>query len=417
MELLKKLYTIYSKSNKEEKMLEFLVEWLFKNLPEDAQVEMDKKCNLYVKKGVSESYPCIVAHVDQVQTLHSDDFEAVETNDIIFGWSRKNKRKEGLGADDKNGVWVALKCLLKYDAIKAAFFVGEEIGCIGSNAADMGFFKDCRFVLQCDRRGYNDLITEASCCELCSKDFVNAVHASWFGYSEAHGMVTDVMTLKENGLEVSCVNISCGYYEPHTDDEFTIKDDLLNCLHFVEHIIESCTKVYEHKYEYKPWNSSYPTYPSKGYGYGYEGYGYGGYGGYGGYKGSYGGNNGVSNKTTSQATTAQEPKEVEKKDEVKSSGIESFFDTKENCGARDYTDDFIAEESDAGWVDEFLTEEKRDEIYDLIYVLLNDCPNASCDMIRSAVKSTHPKLNDKDVDALYHEVKMDMKKYYSMFAY
>ena len=54
------------------------------------------------------------------------------------------------------------------------------------------------------------------------------------------------MALKENGLEISCINLSCGYYEPHTDNEFTVKADLLNCLYLIEHIIETCTEVYPH---------------------------------------------------------------------------------------------------------------------------------------------------------------------------
>jgi hypothetical protein len=36
---------------------------------------------------------------------------------------------EGLGADDKNGIWIALQCLKKYDTVKVAFFVSEEVGC------------------------------------------------------------------------------------------------------------------------------------------------------------------------------------------------------------------------------------------------------------------------------------------------
>lgn len=43
-------------------------------------------------------------------------------------------------------------------------------------------------------------------------------------------MMTDVLELKERGLGVSCINLSCGYYEPHSDEEFTVKKDLLNCL-------------------------------------------------------------------------------------------------------------------------------------------------------------------------------------------
>lgn len=58
---------------------------------------------------------------------------------------------------------------------------------------------------------------------------------------------TDVEVLKERGLSVSAVNISCGYYNPHTDDEITVKRDLEKCWKLVQHIIEDCTEVYPHE--------------------------------------------------------------------------------------------------------------------------------------------------------------------------
>lgn len=406
MELLKQLYCIHSQSNEEDKMLQFLIEWLFRELP-TTNVEMDKAGNLYVTKGESETYPCIVAHVDQVQTLHSDDFEAVETNDIIFGYSQKNRRHEGLGADDKNGVWIALKCLLKYDVLKVALFVGEEVRCIGSNAADMDFFDDCRFVLQCDRRGFDDFITEASCTELCGKEFTDDVHFDWFGYKEAHGMMTDVMTLKENGLKVACANISCGYYEPHTDNEFTIKYDLMNCLSLVEYIIENCTKVYSHEYVYKPTTHVYGyggCYGSSSWGKDYRDWHESYY--------SYNAKNG-NNVSNSQAktTTEQVKKEVAKTTQQESQ-IEKFFDTKNEDDYTSWVDEINEDFDDDSTVS--LTEEMRDELYDVIYALLNDCPNASYDMIRSAILNTYPNLSDSDIYATYGEVKYDMKKYMSM---
>ena len=391
MELLKQLYCIHSKSNKEDKMLSFLIDWLFRELP-GANIEMDKTGNLYVSKGEAETYPCIVAHIDQVQTNHSDDFEAIETNDIIFGYSQKNRRYEGLGADDKNGVWVALKCLLKYDVLKVALFVGEETGCVGSNNADMDFFDDCRFVLQCDRRGFDDFITEASCTELCGKEFTDDVHFDWFGYKESHGMMTDVMTLKENGLKVSCVNISCGYYKPHTDDEFTIKYDLLNCLYFVEYIIENCIDVYPHEYVYKPKTTTI--------------YGYGGtYKGYGSYNSQ---NGNVSNGLSYNQTTK---KEVEEK--TQDNSIQKFGDYSEE-------NDWVSEISKYDYDDDnniVLSEEQRDELYDVIYSLLSDCPSASYDMIRSAILHTYPNLSEQDIYATYGEVKYDMRKYFNIPCY
>ena len=251
MKLLKKLYSIHSKSGKEQKMIKFLLWWIRNNVPE-ARVDIDREIgNIYVTKGVSDTFPCLVSHIDQVQSIHSRDFQAIETKEIIFGYSPKNKRLEGLGADDKNGVWICLRCLLKYENIKVAFFVGEEVGCVGSSKADMDFFKDVRFVIQCDRRGSSDLIASICSTEIASKEFIEATGHEQFGYHLEEGMMTDVLTLKENGLGVSAVNMSCGYYDPHSDHEFTIKKDLINCLNFVEHIIENCTEVYPHQYDYQ----------------------------------------------------------------------------------------------------------------------------------------------------------------------
>ena len=59
--------------------------------------------------------------------------------------------------------------------------------------------------------------------------------------------MTDVLVLKERGLNVSCINISCGYFNPHTDEEFTVKKDLLKWLRFIEHMIKDCNETYTHK--------------------------------------------------------------------------------------------------------------------------------------------------------------------------
>ena len=248
MELLKRLYKIHSKSGREKNIKKFIKRWVLENVPE-ASIYYDKIGNVYITKGESATYPVVVAHLDQVQNNHSRDFQALEVGGIIIGYSEKSRSQQGLGADDKNGIWVALKCLLSFDVLKVAFFVSEEIGCVGSEAADMTFFSDARFVLQCDRRGAHDLITVAGWSKLCNGAFVEAIKPQLFGYKEEQGMLTDVLTLKENGLGVCCVNISCGYYEPHTDYEHTNIYDLMNCLSFVEHIISTCTDVYPHQHE------------------------------------------------------------------------------------------------------------------------------------------------------------------------
>lgn len=242
----------------ERTMIKFIWDYM-KTIP-DTKIETDKYGNLYITKGESETYPCIAAHLDQVQRFHSKDFIAIETKDIIVGYSASTRRQEGLGADDKNGIWIALKCLEKYDILKAAFFVGEEVGCAGSSKARMDFFGDCRFVIEPDRKGYRDLITTICRTSLCSGEFLKDTGYGSFGYQETDGMMTDIQALKERGLGISCINLSCGYYEPHTDHEFTVKKDLLKCLGLVEYIIENCTKVYPHQADTNR-NRKNPDYP------------------------------------------------------------------------------------------------------------------------------------------------------------
>lgn len=248
MELLKALYEIYSPSGGEKTLKRFIKRWVRVNVP-DAVLRTDNNDgNIYICKGLSDTFPCVVAHLDQVQRNHSSDFIAVETDDIIFGYSPKNRRREGLGADDKNGIWVALKCLEEFDDIKVVFFVGEEIGCVGSNRCDIWWFKDCRFIIEADRRGAFDLITDIS-GSICSKEFEAMLPSEKYGYKPEYGIMTDVEALSSRDVGVSCINVSCGYYEPHTDNEFTVKADLFNCLNFVKEIIYTCTDVYAHHYE------------------------------------------------------------------------------------------------------------------------------------------------------------------------
>lgn len=242
--LLKKLYAIHSPSGREWDLMEFLVNHISK-IP-GVKTSGDDYGNLYVCKGEATTYPCIVAHLDQVQHKHSKDFQAIETKEIIFGYSSRCHQYEGLGADDKNGVFIALEALRKYESLKVAFFREEEIGCRGSSNADMGFFEDCRFVIQCDRKGNSDLVTNIGCTELCSEKFMRDIHPEKWGYAPSQGMMTDVEVLRENGLNVSAVNISCGYYNPHTDHEITVKRDLVKCWKLVCHIIDTCTEVYGH---------------------------------------------------------------------------------------------------------------------------------------------------------------------------
>lgn len=86
-QLLKRLYNIYSPSGKEQEMIKFLSAYI-RTLPGRVALTQDRYGNLYAVKGESDTYPCLVSHIDQVAHCNrSKDFRAVETRNIIFGFS------------------------------------------------------------------------------------------------------------------------------------------------------------------------------------------------------------------------------------------------------------------------------------------------------------------------------------------
>lgn len=245
--LLKQLYAVFSPSGNTKRMRRFLKREISLR---GAEFVQDKAGNLFVTKGVADEYPGLAAHIDQVSNhTHPKDFRCIESNDVIMGWSDKLLQQCGLGADDKNGVFICLNALEKFDVLKVAFFVDEEVGCVGSSEADLGFFDDVRFVIEPDRRGGADFITTMCGYEVCSADFIADTDFAQFGYKKEDGSVTDVLTLLEKGLGVSCLNLSCGYYYPHTDQEVTVVSELENCQNLVFHMIKTMTEKYPFVYE------------------------------------------------------------------------------------------------------------------------------------------------------------------------
>lgn len=251
MELLKELYGISAQTHQEKDMIAFVSQRL---TDLGVSFTIDKAGNIYATKGKATTFPCIAAHLDEVHQAREKGYEVLFVRDeFIIGFNSGKREFNGIGADDKNGIWVCLKCLEKYDNLKCVFFVGEEQGCIGSRQADMKFFDDCRFVLQCDRKGNSDFINTIYGKSLCSSRFIEDAALGQHGYKEENGMQTDVRTLRDRGLEISCANISCGYYYPHTPHEMTNIEDLKKCRTLVEHIIENCREVYTYKEERPQW--------------------------------------------------------------------------------------------------------------------------------------------------------------------
>lgn len=260
MKRLEEILVIQSESFKQWRMFAYIIRTISKLTGVSFFVQGG---NIYITKGKTGNYPCVVAHMDTVHSI-AEDLTLLKMHGNYTGFNRVTMTQTGIGGDDKVGIFIALEALIKFDNIKIVFFRDEEVGCCGSYQANMNFFKDCSFVLQCDRKGNSDFITKASGTELSSKDFRKQLSPiiKRYGYKYENGLMTDVMALKEEGLNVACANISCGYYNPHCDNEYVNIADVVNCMTMVFEIIEKfgSTKFY-HSYT-RPSFRSYGT-PAK----------------------------------------------------------------------------------------------------------------------------------------------------------
>ncbi len=249
MELLRSLYDIHAPSCYEWPIISFVLEYVKRHIPE-AEIKMDSWGNLYITKGNdNQGFPTLVCHMDQVQTLHNDDFEVRQDGDTLYGWSEQNQRREGLGADDKNGIWVCLRCLEASTRLKVFMAVGEEKGCIGSNRADMSFFEDSLYVLELDCKGGEEIHTNLRGIPCASEEFIDALQVEQNGYTITDGKSSDILALTLNGIGVSCANIPAGYHLPHKDDEYTVISELIHTKEYILSLVNRLTTKYPHMYK------------------------------------------------------------------------------------------------------------------------------------------------------------------------
>ena len=248
LKLLTELYSVHSPTGDEWALICLIRKYVEEILPE-VEMQVDRLGNLYFTKGTStEGYPTLACHLDQVQQVHSADFCVKREGGRLYGWSESNQRQEGLGADDKNGVWVCLQCLQECPKLKVFMAVGEEKGCIGSNRADMSFFGDSLYVLEPDCKGGTEVHTLLRGIPCASEEFVAALGVESHGYLITEGKTSDILALTLNGIGVSCANIPAGYYLPHKDDEYTVESELLHTLAFIRNAVDSLHERFPHRY-------------------------------------------------------------------------------------------------------------------------------------------------------------------------
>ena len=228
----------------------------------------DEFGNLFIKIG--ESDVMFTSHLDTATSALTTVNHVFEDNII------KTDGKSILGADDKAGVTVMLYMIEQNVPGLYYFFLGEEVGCVGSKKL-AGKLKTEKIeginkVVSFDRRGTTSVITYQSSQRCASDEFgkalceeLNKADETFKYENDPTGVLTDSVQFIK--IYPECTNISVGYQSEHT---FRESQDIEH----LEKLAKACCKV--------DWNGlPVKRDPSKTE--------YRSYGGYGGYYGrSYG---------------------------------------------------------------------------------------------------------------------------------
>lgn len=231
---------------------------LFHLMPKGYQ--KDKHGNLYYKIGNSDVM--FTSHLDTATSVLTPVVHVME-GDIV-----KTDGKSILGADDKAGVTIMLYMISQKVPGLYYFFLGEEVGCVGSKALSTEHtiekIPTIKKVVSFDRRGLDSVITFQASTRCCSESFAKSLSEALnkadldFKYSpDPTGVYTD--SAQFTSIYPECTNISVGYYSEHTSLE---RQDLSH----LEKLAKACCQVdwISLPVERDPKEVEYRTYSSYG---------------------------------------------------------------------------------------------------------------------------------------------------------
>lgn len=208
---------------------------------------------IYADYNKTEEEPiCLITHLDIVWMLPpiEDDIIYDENKDIMI-----NIGDEGLGADDRAGVYIVLTLLKKGHRPKGLIFThNEECGGVGAYQLINAFPKPIstyNYLIQLDRQGLNDCVFYQ--CD--NKSFENYINS--FGWQTRIGTMSDISIIAP-AWGIAAVNLSTGYFNEHTLDEIVKPKYIQNeIIPKVEQMLKCSCQIGQFKYL----KSSYKNYP------------------------------------------------------------------------------------------------------------------------------------------------------------
>lgn len=156
----------------------------------------------------------LVAHLDTVhhhQVTMDDIFVSLNGDKILSPF--------GIGGDDRCGIYMILKIAQELKC-HILFCEDEERGCIGAGKfCKSDIMPNINFIIEFDRKNANDCVFYEDDNEKF-KTFIES-----FGFKTDYGSFSDISEVAPY-LKTSAVNLSCGYYNAHTTDEYVVLSEM-----------------------------------------------------------------------------------------------------------------------------------------------------------------------------------------------
>lgn len=200
----------------------------------EMRVVMTKYLRTKYKKVVStKRYIYAVGDIPIALVAHMDTvFKSLPTE--IFYDERKNVvwGDDGLGADDRAGIYAILKII--EDGFRPCIILttDEEVGGIGASALSKIKcpFPNLKYMIELDRQGADDCVFY----QQYNPAFVEYIED--FGFIEQWGTYSDICELAP-AWNICAVNLSIGYIDEHTRSERLYVSYMLNTINKVENML------------------------------------------------------------------------------------------------------------------------------------------------------------------------------------
>ena len=195
----------------------------------------------------------LVAHLDTVFSFAPEDIFYDREKNVM--WS-----PDGLGADDRAGVYSIVQLLKQGFKPTVIFTTDEEKGAVGAGK----LVKDhptaitkLKYIIQLDRRGSNDCVFY-DCENFAFEDYVES-----FGFVTAYGTFSDISVICP-AWKVAGVNLSIGYINEHSYSEVLYIGKMLDTIQKVSKMLHDIDNAETYEYiaasytkYYKKFSKSY----------------------------------------------------------------------------------------------------------------------------------------------------------------